>query len=211
MPYVVHQQSGQIAAQTQSCKHTLDHQVGAVLRHRISWDLPSAKPQPIGEIIQAEVRVRAVFQRPGTAGDAAAPVMAPHPFFFWNVHLDGLEYTHDLIVEREGVFKECVLAMKMAKSLGYNVATNTTVYKETDIAEIEALLRGEPRIAPDLKHAHLEDRLIAVGRTAQGRPLFVAFTIRERLGQPTIRPVSARYMHEREAKNYEAQGSKNDH
>ena len=47
------------------------------------------------------------------------------------------------------------------------------------IAEIEALLRGTPQIAPDLKHAHLEDRLIAVGRTAQGRPLFVAFTIRK--------------------------------
>jgi uncharacterized protein len=50
------------------------------------------------------------------------------------------------------------------------------------IAEIEALLRGSPRIAPDLKHAHLEDRLIAVGRTAQGRALFVAFTIRNRFG-----------------------------
>ena len=71
--------------------------------------------------------------------DAAAPVMAPHPFFFWNVHLDGLEYTHDLIVEREGVFKECILAMKMAKALGYNVATNTTIYKETDMTEIEGL------------------------------------------------------------------------
>ncbi len=79
------------------------------------------------------------------------------------------------------------------------------------IAEIEALLRGAPQVAPDLKHAHLEDRLIAVGRTAQGRPLFVAFTIRERLARRTIRPVSARYMHEREAKNYEAQRSKNDH
>ncbi len=79
------------------------------------------------------------------------------------------------------------------------------------IAEIEALLRGAPRIAPDLKHAHLEDRLIAVGRTAKGRPLFVAFTIRTRFGQPTIRPVSARYMHDKEARNYEAQGSKNDH
>ena len=53
------------------------------------------------------------------------------------------------------------------------------------IAEIEALLRGTPQIAPDPKHAHLEDRLIAVGRTARGRPLFVAFTIRERFGQPT--------------------------
>lgn len=69
--------------------------------------------------------------------DPAAPVMAPHPAFYWNVHLDGLEYTHDLIVEREGVFKECVLAMRMAKLLGYQVATNTTIYKETDMKEVE--------------------------------------------------------------------------
>jgi len=53
-------------------------------------------------------------------------------------HLDGLERTHDLIVEREGVFKECILAIKMAKVLGYQVATNTTIYKETDMQEIEA-------------------------------------------------------------------------
>jgi len=79
------------------------------------------------------------------------------------------------------------------------------------IAEIEALLRGDPRIAPDLKHADLEDRLIAVGRTRQGRPLFVASAIRERLGQRKIRPVSARYMHAKEIENYEAQGSSNDH
>jgi uncharacterized DUF497 family protein len=79
------------------------------------------------------------------------------------------------------------------------------------IAEIEALLRGSPRIAPDLKHAHLEDRLIAVGRTARGRSLFVAFTIRGRSGRRTIRAVSARYMHETEARNYEAQGSDHDH
>ena len=58
---------------------------------------------------------------------------------YWNVHLDGLERTHDLIVEREGVFKECILAMKMAKLLGYQVATNTTIYKETDMAEIEQM------------------------------------------------------------------------
>ena len=58
---------------------------------------------------------------------------------YWNVHLDGLERTHDLIVEREGVFKECILAMKMAKILGYQVATNTTIYKETDMEEIEQM------------------------------------------------------------------------
>ncbi len=71
--------------------------------------------------------------------DAARPVIGPSAWMYWNVHLDGLERTHDLIVEREGVFKEAVLAMRMAKILGYQVATNTTVYKETDMAEIEQM------------------------------------------------------------------------
>jgi len=66
-------------------------------------------------------------------------VIAPSQWMYWNVHVDGLERTHDLIVEREGVFKECVAAMRMAKILGYQVATNTTVYKETQMAELEQL------------------------------------------------------------------------
>jgi MoaA/NifB/PqqE/SkfB family radical SAM enzyme len=68
-----------------------------------------------------------------------SPVIAPSPWMYWNVHLDGLERTHDLIVEREGVFKECIAAIRMAKILGYQVATNTTVYKETDMGELEQM------------------------------------------------------------------------
>jgi MoaA/NifB/PqqE/SkfB family radical SAM enzyme len=71
--------------------------------------------------------------------DPAKPTIAPSKWMYWNVHLDGLERTHDLIVEREGVFKECILAIKMAKVLGYQVATNTTIYKETDMQEIEQM------------------------------------------------------------------------
>ncbi|MBA3882688.1 MAG: DUF3463 domain-containing protein [Chthoniobacterales bacterium] len=71
--------------------------------------------------------------------DAAKQVIAPSDWVYWNVHLDGLERTHDLIVEREGVFKECIHAIKMAKLLGYQVATNTTVYKETNMVELEQL------------------------------------------------------------------------
>ena len=71
--------------------------------------------------------------------DPAKPTIAPSNWMYWNVHLDGLERTHDLIVEREGVFKECILAIKMAKLLGYQVATNTTIYKETDMQEIERM------------------------------------------------------------------------
>ena len=71
--------------------------------------------------------------------DPAKPAIAPSKWMYWNVHLDGLERIHDLIVEREGVFKECILAIKMAKSLGYQVATNTTIYKETDMQEVEQM------------------------------------------------------------------------
>lgn len=67
------------------------------------------------------------------------PVIRPTKWLYWNVHVDGLEYTHDLIVEREGVFKECVAAVKMARKLGFQVATNTTVYRETEVREIEQM------------------------------------------------------------------------
>lgn len=63
----------------------------------------------------------------------------PTSRFFFNVHLDGLEATHDLMVEREGVFKAAVEGIKAAKQAGFLVCTNTTVYKDTDMAEIDAL------------------------------------------------------------------------
>jgi MoaA/NifB/PqqE/SkfB family radical SAM enzyme len=68
-------------------------------------------------------------------------VIRPTQWMYWNVHVDGLEFTHDLIVEREGVFKECIEAIKMAKIIGYQVATNTTVYRETDVQEIEDMFK----------------------------------------------------------------------
>jgi hopanoid biosynthesis associated radical SAM protein HpnH len=63
----------------------------------------------------------------------------PDRRFFFNVHLDGLEKTHDMCVEKEGVFKEAIEGIKVAKAAGFMVCTNTTVYKETDMKEIAAL------------------------------------------------------------------------
>lgn len=71
------------------------------------------------------------------------------------------------------------------------------------IAEIAEFFAGDARIAPDMKHSQGETRFIAVGRTAAGRPLFVAFTIREIAGEAHIRPVSARFMHASEVRKYE--------
>lgn len=69
--------------------------------------------------------------------------------------------------------------------------------------QIEALFAHHPRIAPDPKHSTAEDRLIAVGRIPNGRPVFVAFTIRTKQGLRLIRPVTARYMHKKEIAAYE--------
>ncbi len=75
------------------------------------------------------------------------------------------------------------------------------------IAEIEALFRNAPRIAPDPRHSEDEDRMIAVGRTSAGRPVFVAFTLRTK-NRRLIRPVTARYMHAKEAAAYEKESAK---
>ena len=63
----------------------------------------------------------------------------PTSRFFFNVHLDGLEETHDLAVERKGVFKAAVEGIVAAKRAGFLVCTNTTIYKETNLDEIDAL------------------------------------------------------------------------
>jgi hopanoid biosynthesis associated radical SAM protein HpnH len=64
----------------------------------------------------------------------------PTSRFFFNVHLDGMEKSHDAAVEREGVFAEAVEGIRIAKERGFLVCTNTTIYKETDMHEIEVML-----------------------------------------------------------------------
>lgn len=73
----------------------------------------------------------------------------PTSRFFFNVHLDGMEATHDAAVEREGVFKAAVEGIKAAKEAGFLVCTNTTIYKETDVAEIDALFTYLAKLGVD--------------------------------------------------------------
>jgi uncharacterized DUF497 family protein len=75
------------------------------------------------------------------------------------------------------------------------------------ILEIEDLFAHSLRVAPDPKHSVGEDRLIAVGRTSTGRPVFVAFTIRTKNKRRFIRPVTARYMHAKEIAAYDEESA----
>jgi hopanoid biosynthesis associated radical SAM protein HpnH len=95
----------------------------------------------------------------------------PDKRFFFNVHLDGLEKTHDLCVEKEGVFREAIEGIKAAKKAGFMVCTNTTIYKETDMKEIEGLFEYlEPfdvdghQLSPAYGYSAVNDREIFMTR-----------------------------------------------
>jgi uncharacterized DUF497 family protein len=74
------------------------------------------------------------------------------------------------------------------------------------IVEIEGLFEGNPALASDIEHSRAEVRVRAVGQTAAGRFVFVVFTVRTKLGKRLIRPISARYMHRKEIRDYEETG-----
>jgi hopanoid biosynthesis associated radical SAM protein HpnH len=53
--------------------------------------------------------------------------------------MDGMEETHDRILEKKGAFKTAIEGIRKAKKLGFRLCTNTTIFKETDLNEIDSL------------------------------------------------------------------------
>jgi uncharacterized DUF497 family protein len=56
---------------------------------------------------------------------------------------------------------------------------------------------------PDETHSQEEQRFRAIGKTVEGRTVFVIFTQRQQGKDIFIRPISARYMHNKEVAAYE--------
>jgi hopanoid biosynthesis associated radical SAM protein HpnH len=54
----------------------------------------------------------------------------PSPFFVWSVHLDGDEEMHDRSVCQTGVYERAVAAIKLAKSRGFRVNINCTLFND---------------------------------------------------------------------------------
>src|SRR3954453_17121070 len=73
----------------------------------------------------------------------------PHRRFFFNVHLDGMRKSHDIAVEREGVFDSAIDGIKAAKEEGFLVCTNTPVFTETDMSELDAMYGVLPELGVD--------------------------------------------------------------
>ena len=60
----------------------------------------------------------------------------PSPYLTFSVHLDGLEKQHDHAVDQQGVFKRAVAAIRDAKSKGFRVNINCTLFDQITADEI---------------------------------------------------------------------------
>jgi len=66
-------------------------------------------------------------------------VIRPSPYFAFVVHLDGLRRTHDIAVEREGVYDVAIKAIDEMRAAGYRVCTNTTLFSGNQAEEYHEL------------------------------------------------------------------------
>jgi hopanoid biosynthesis associated radical SAM protein HpnH len=85
----------------------------------------------------------------------------PHSRFTWNVHFDATETVHDQIIGRKGGFRKALAGVCAAKVRGFRVSTNTTVYRETDVDDLEKLFT-------QLTQAGVDGILVAPGFSYQG-------------------------------------------
>lgn len=68
--------------------------------------------------------------------------------------------------------------------------------------EIEQVLTGTPAVMAD--PSAKEPRMRAIGKTALGRYVFLVFVIKQVAGHTKLRPISARFMHQKEIDHYES-------
>ncbi len=64
----------------------------------------------------------------------------PSPYFTWQVHLDGSKEEHDHAVAQKGVYERCIDVIKLAKSKGFRVNINSTLFQGVEPAKFAAFM-----------------------------------------------------------------------
>lgn len=97
--------------------------------------------QPLPELISELVdRGRHIYLcTNGTLLERRLPELPRSRRLFINVHLDGMENTHDSACGQPGVFAAATEGIRAAKAQKRFVCTNTTIYRDTDMDEIAVL------------------------------------------------------------------------
>ena len=73
----------------------------------------------------------------------------PHPDFNWSIHLDGDKEMHDASVCQKGVYEKAVEAIKLAKSKGFRVSINCTLFNTAKPERVAAFFDEMKRLGLD--------------------------------------------------------------
>ncbi len=73
----------------------------------------------------------------------------PSPYFTWSIHLDGDKEMHDHAVCQDGVYDRAVEAIKLAKSKGFRVTTNSTFFSDADPERVAKFLDATMALGVD--------------------------------------------------------------
>ena len=65
----------------------------------------------------------------------------PSPRLSFVVHLDGMREIHDYVCDYPGLWDVAVDAIRTARSRGFRVTTNTTIFKETEVGDVIEMMR----------------------------------------------------------------------
>lgn len=102
---------------------------------------PLIHPQ-IGEIVAGLVAMKrwVYLCTNGTLLASSLDKFEPSARLILNVHIDGPREVHDVIVEREGAYDAAIEGIQAAVARGFGVTVNTTIYKQTNMNQIDKLM-----------------------------------------------------------------------
>jgi len=96
----------------------------------------------------------------------------PDPMFTWSIHLDGDKVMHDKSVCLDGVYETAVEAIRLAKSKGFQVSINCTLFQGADPGRVADFLDETKRlgvngvtISPGYAYERAPDQDHFLGRT----------------------------------------------
>jgi hopanoid biosynthesis associated radical SAM protein HpnH len=113
----------------------------------------------------------------------------PHDGFTWSIHLDGDKGMHDKAVSQDGVFEVARDAILLAKSRGFRVSINCTLFNDADPAraaaffdEVTALGIDGITVSPGYSYERAPDQASFLNRT-KTKELFRGILARGRGGK----------------------------
>jgi hopanoid biosynthesis associated radical SAM protein HpnH len=96
----------------------------------------------------------------------------PDPMFTWSIHLDGDKVMHDKSVCLDGVYETAVEAIRLAKSKGFQVSINCTLFQGADpqrvadfLDEMKTVGVNGVTISPGYAYERAPDQDHFLGRT----------------------------------------------